>query len=139
MRAVVDTNVLVSALLRSGSPPAAVVHAMVRQVLEPVVCNAIMAEYRAVLPRPRLRLRTADIEELLALIEAQAQWVDVAAYDGHPPLPDPSDWPFIASALALGCPVITGNTRDFPARLGVRVISAREWVEAEASQSRLRP
>lgn len=132
MRAVVDTNVLVSALLRCDSPPAAVVQAMVRQVLEPVVCNAIMAEYRAVLPRPRLQLRTADIEELFALIETQARWVDVAAYDGHPLLPDPSDWPFIASALAVGCPVITGNARDFPARLGVRVMTAREWVEGEA-------
>lgn len=139
MRAVVDTNILVSALLRSDSPPAAVVRAMVRQVLEPVVCSAIMAEYRTVLPRPRLRLRTDDIEELLALIEAQAHWVDVPAYDGLPALPDPTDWPFIASALAVGCPVITGNARDFPAEHGVRVMSAREWVDVEASHSRFRP
>jgi predicted nucleic acid-binding protein len=139
MRAVVDTNTLVSALLRSDSPPAAVVDAMVRQVLEPVVCHDIMTEYRAVLPRPRLRLRAADIDELLALIEAQARWVDVPAYDGRPALPDPSDWPFIASALAVGCPVITGNARDFPTALGVRVMSAREWVEVEASGPRFRP
>lgn len=132
MRAVVDSNILVSALLRSDSPPAAVVRAIVRQALEPVVCTEIMAEYRTVLPRPRLRLRAADIDELLALIEAQAQWVNVPEYTGRPAVPDPADWPFIACALAAGCPVITGNARHFPAALGVRVMTAREWVEGVA-------
>lgn len=128
MRAVVDTNILVSALLRPDGPPGAVVRGLFVQALEPVVCREIVAEYRSVLPRRRLRLRAGDIGELLALIEAQAHWVEVPAYTGHPALPDPADWPFIACALAAGCPVITGNARDFPAALGVRVMSARGWV-----------
>lgn len=128
MRAVIDTNVLVSALLRPDSVPAAVLRQIAALALEPVVCREIMAEYRAVLPRRRLRLRPHDIEDVLALFEAQALWVEVPAYDGHPPLPDPTDWPFIACALAASCPVITGNTRDFPATLGVRVMTARELV-----------
>jgi predicted nucleic acid-binding protein len=71
MRAVIDTNILVSALLGAGSPPAAVLRQVAAQTLVPVVCSAITAEYHAVLPRPRLRLRAADVEELLALIEAR--------------------------------------------------------------------
>lgn len=130
MRAVVDTNVLVSALLRADTPPASVLRQIAAQALVPVVSAAIVAEYRAVLPRPRLRLRADDIEELLLLIEAQAQWVDVPAYDGRPALPDPADWPFIACALAAGCPVITGNARHFPKALGVSVVTAREWVDS---------
>jgi putative PIN family toxin of toxin-antitoxin system len=126
MRAVVDTNILVSGLLRPDGPPGAVVRQIVAQAIEPVVCDAVVAEYRAVLPRRRLRLRAADIAELLALIEAQALWVEIPPYDGQPALPDPADWPFIACALAAGCPVITGNARDFPAGLGVRVMAARE-------------
>jgi predicted nucleic acid-binding protein len=133
MHAVVDNNVLVSALLHPHSVPAAAVRSIARQHLEPVVCAAIMAEYRAVLPRPRLRLRAADVGELLALIEAQALWVDVAPYAGQPPLPDAADWPFVACALALGCPVVTGNPRHFPARLGLRVMTARQWVEQAAA------
>jgi putative PIN family toxin of toxin-antitoxin system len=129
MRAVIDTNILVSALLSAGGPPAAVVRQMVAQTLQPVVCMAIVDEYRAVLPRPQLRLRASDIDELLSLIEAQAAWVDVPAYSGQRPLPDPADWPFIACALAAGCPVITGNARDFPAALGVSVMTARQWVD----------
>lgn len=132
MRAVVDTNILVSALLRPEGPPGIVVRGLFVQALEPVVCREIVAEYRSVLPSRRLRLRAGDIEELLALIEAQARWVEVPAYTGHPALPDPADWPFIACAMAAGCPVITGNLKHFPRRLGVRVISAREWVEGVA-------
>jgi putative PIN family toxin of toxin-antitoxin system len=130
MRAVVDTHILVSGLLRPDGPPGAVLRQIVAQAIEPVVCDAIVTEYRAVLPRRRLRLRAADIEELLALIEAQALWVEMPAYSGQLALPDSADWPFIACALAAGCPVITGNARDFSAGLGVRVITAREWVEA---------
>jgi hypothetical protein len=44
-------------------------------------------------------------------------------------LPDPGDWPFIATALAADCPVITGNARHFPKRLGVEVMTARAWEE----------
>lgn len=128
MRAVVDTNILVSGLLRPDGPPAAVVRQIAAQAIELVVCDAIVAEYRAVLARRRLRLRTVDVEELMALIEAQALWVEARPYDGQPALPDPSDWPFIACALATACPVITGNARDFPAGLGVRVMTARQLV-----------
>jgi hypothetical protein len=109
-----------------------VVRGIARQLLEPVVCAAIMSEYRAVLPRPRLHIRGADIAELLALIVAQAVWVDVPPYAGQPPLPDATDWHFVACALAVGCPVVTGNAKHFPARVGVRVMTAREWVDREA-------
>ena len=55
---------------------------------------------------------------------------------GLPPPPadlrDNSDWPFMACAQAAGCPVITGNVRDFPAALGVRVMTAREWMGRRA-------
>jgi putative PIN family toxin of toxin-antitoxin system len=136
MRAVIDTNILVSALLGAGSPPAAVLRQVAAQTLVPVVCSAIMAEYHAVLPRPRLRLRAADVEELLALIEAQAVWVEVPRYLGQPPMPDETDWPFIACALAADCPVVTGNAKHFPEGLGLRVMTAREWVGTEGTAAR---
>lgn len=129
MLAVVDTNVLVSALLRPASPPGAVLQGIGQLRLTPVACAAIIAEYAGVLGRTRFGFDPADIRELLALIEQLAVWVEVPSYTGTPKLPDPADWPFIACALAAGCPVITGNTRDFPAELGVKVMTAREWVD----------
>lgn len=129
MRAVVDTNVLVSGLMGSIGPPWQVVMAMAAGQIRPVVCAGIVAEYHDVLPRPRLRLRPERAAELLTLIEQTAEWVTVPAFAGLPPLPDPDDWPFFAAARVAACPLITGNLRHFPAALGVRVMSAREWVD----------
>lgn len=131
MRAVVDTNVLVSALLRADSPPAAVLRGVVMGRLTPVVCPEVMDEYRAVLPRPRLGLAPNDVAELLLLMEQLADWVQVPAYSGAPMLPDVADWPFIACALAVRCPVITGNVKHFPAAAGVTVMTARQWLTAD--------
>ena len=130
MRAVVDTNVLVSGLMGTGSPTSRVVAGIATGQLRLVLCEDILAEYRAVLPRPHLRLRPDRVAELLTLVSQTADWVAAPPYPGLPPLPDPSDWPFIACALAADCPVITGNVKHFPAGVGVRVMTARGWVEA---------
>ena len=128
MRAVVDTNVLVSGLLGTSSPPWQVVTAIAAGQIRPVVCAEIMAEYRDVLARPRLRILPDRATELLRLIEQTADWVTVPAFAGMPPLPDPDDWAFFAAARVAACPLITGNLRHFPSDLGVRIVTASEWV-----------
>ena len=127
--AVVDTNVLVSALLKPEGAPAQVANALRNNALVPVVCAEIMAEYSAVLNRPKLRLPAADVAALLELIGLQARWVQITPYPSALQLPDPADWPFIACAMAAACPVITGNVKHFPAGLGVDVMTVRGWVD----------
>ncbi len=127
--AVVDTNVLVSALLKPGSLPAAVLQALRGGALLPVVCAEIVNEYAEVLRRPRLGLPAQDTAELLELLRLHARWVRISPYPPALKLPDRDDWPFVACALAAGCPVITGNVRHFPTRLGVEAITAREWLQ----------
>jgi putative PIN family toxin of toxin-antitoxin system len=129
MRAVVDTNIFVSGLLRPDGPPGAVVLAIAERRLTPVVCQAAMVEYGEVLRRRAFRFAAADVDALLAVTAELAIWVEVPAYTGAPDLPDPADWPFLACALAAQCPVITGNVKHFPGRLGVVVMTAREWVD----------
>lgn len=131
MRAVVDTNILVSGLLRAGSLPAAVLSDIVHGRLTPVVCGEILAEYREVLRRPRLGLHGGDVDAFVALVEHLADHVRVPPYIGALNLPDPTDWPFLACALAADCALITGNARHFPARLGARVVTARQWSSRE--------
>lgn len=128
MRAVVDTNILVSGLLSGSGPPAQVLAAITGGRLRPVVCEAILAEYAAVLPRPRLRIHPGRLQALLELIRLTADWVAIPPHTGHPPLPDLKDWPFVAAAQVAACPVITGNLKHFPPGLGVEVMTAREWV-----------
>lgn len=130
MRAVVDTNILVSGLMGTNSPPCRVVTAITAGWIRPVVCAAIVAEYRDVLPRARLRIRPDRAAGLLTLIEQTSEWVAVPAFPGHSPLPDPDDWPFFAAARLAACPLITGNLRHFPSGMGVRIMTAREWVGA---------
>jgi putative PIN family toxin of toxin-antitoxin system len=128
MRAVVDTNILVSALLRPGSPPDAVLQGMAARTLTPVLCDAIFEEYTAVLARPRFGFSTALVQELLHLLRQQVDWVSLPPYDGYPQLPDQADWPFVGCALAAGCAVVTGNLKHFPPEIGVPVYTARDWV-----------
>ena len=132
-RAVVDTNVLVSALLKRGSFPDVVAQGVRNGQLQPVVCEEIVREYVDVLRRPRLGLSQRYAMDLLEVFGAQAQWVRITPYLAALKLPDPGDWPFVATALAAECPVITGNTRHFPARLGLEVMTARQWAELPGS------
>ncbi len=127
--AVVDTNILVSALLKRDSIPDTVVRAVRDGALSPVVCAEIVDEYIDVLHRPRFGFLERDVTELLDLFAAQARWIHITPYLPVLKLPDPADWPFIAAALAADCPVITGNVRHFPKRIGVEVMTARQWVE----------
>ena len=128
--AVLDTNILVSALMRPDGPPGRVMAAVKRGELVPVLSQAILAGYEAVLQRPRLRLDAANVGA--ALVDLRAIGFVIPGDPPPPPpgLPDDTDWPFIACALAADCPVITGNARDFPQALGVRVMTAREWAGA---------
>jgi hypothetical protein len=90
----------------------------------------LIADWRRLSPRKQLSLHRNDIDQLLSLIEQMAERVAVPPYTGAPALPDPADWPFIACALAVGCPVVTGNARHFPKRTGVIAMTEREWVAA---------
>jgi putative PIN family toxin of toxin-antitoxin system len=130
--AVLDTNILVSALLRPEGPPGRVMEAVKHGELAPVFHETLYAEYLEVLRRPRLQLQASSIEAALDSLRSVGTLLrgDLPA----PPagLPDRSDWPFIACALSSRCPVITGNVKDFPAILGAEVMTAREWVELYA-------
>ena len=128
MRTVVDTNILVYALLRPGSPPDAVLQGMAARTLTPVLCDAIFEEYAAVLARPRFGFSTALVQELLHLLRQQVDWVSLPPYDGYPQLPDQADCPFVGCALAAGCAVLTGNLKHFPPAIGVPGYTARAWV-----------
>lgn len=127
--AVLDTNILVSALHNPQGPPGQVLAAVKAGLLQPVFCQAILDEYEQVLTRPRLRLDKAAVRVALEAMSHVGHVLEGALPPPPPGLPDPSDWPFMACTLVASCPVISGNARHFPAALGVGVISARAWVE----------
>ena len=59
--AVIDTNVLVSALLKSASIPGIVARESLEGQIIPLLNDEIIAEYRTVLSRPSKRPSTANL------------------------------------------------------------------------------
>lgn len=128
MRAVIDTNVLVSALINGKGSPGLVVDKIRTLALMPVVCPEILREYSAVLRRARFGFVPEQVDELLADMQGLALHArpEPITLSG---LPDPDDAPFIAAALWAACPVVTGNARHFPAETGVEVLSPAACLE----------
>ncbi len=129
MRVVVDTNVLVSGILRATGPPARIVEAIFAGTIEPVYDPQILAEYDDVLARAELGLPAALVGRLLTALETFG--IELIAPPWPLNLPDSDDAPFLAAAATADCPLVTGNLRHFPvgARRGVAVWTPRELVE----------
>jgi uncharacterized protein len=130
MRAVVDTNVLVSALLKPSGPPGQVLISILSRQLTVLYDDRILAEYHEVLHRSKFRLSMPEVEAMLGLIEEFGEY-----FSGHRldiVLPDETDLPFLEVATAgLADALITGNGKDFKPKKGrhnVRVISPAEFI-----------
>ncbi|MFM9913378.1 MAG: putative toxin-antitoxin system toxin component, PIN family [Methylophilaceae bacterium] len=125
MLAVIDTNVLVSAMLTTDGTSAQVLGAIRQGKLEPVLSHDIFLEYVKVLNRPKFGFDQSQVASLLEDMTTLALFVK-SPLRAMSNLPDPDDACFIAAALSAACPVITGNARDFPASTGVKILSPAE-------------
>ena len=128
MRVVLDTNVVVSGLLRPDGVPGLVVDYLFSGAFRALYDDRILGEYREVLARPRLDIAREDAAEVLAYLEANG--VAVRARPLSLALPDPDDLPFIEVAVAgNAAAVVTGNLAHFPAEvLPVPVWSPRVFL-----------
>ncbi len=122
MRLVIDTNVLVSALLKPAGPPGRILDAVVQGVIEPVYSLAILTEYDAVLTRRKFSFDPEDVAALLELVASEG-WPVARTARLDLPFHDPDDRKFYECAAAAGCPLVTGNARDFPTQGPVEILS----------------
>ena len=79
--AVIDTNVLVSAMLKWDSVPGNVLELAFSGVIVPLLNEAIMGEYQAVLSRPKFHLPESVIHDILAEIHHCGVFVDAPELD----------------------------------------------------------
>lgn len=126
MKIVLDTNVLVSAVLTPHGVSARVLDAVLAGAIELALDDRILDENRQVLARPKLGLAANAVHDLLAYLQGTAE--HVVAPPVKEPLPDEDDRPFLEVARATGAILVTGNPRDFPARVrrGVHVLGPAE-------------
>lgn len=128
LRAVIDTNLLVSATLKKESVPGLILDAVWQRRLVPVYSADILREYREVLSRPKFGFSAQEVRRLIEDITGLGKKV----YPSGQPLeeiPDPKDWPIIAAAIAGSCLVVSGNIRHFPPETGVITLTPREFFD----------
>ena len=132
MKVVLDTNVLVSGLMRASTPPGRLIDFVRAGSLVPVVDDRILDEYSEVLHRPELQayFTSADVESILDFMRRDADHVTCETVTRA--LPDPDDTPFLEVALAARAVLITGNARHFPVaqRANCLVLTPREFLGA---------
>jgi putative PIN family toxin of toxin-antitoxin system len=135
MKVVLDTNVIVSALINGKGTCGQILHLVFGGRLDLCVDERILHEYETVLPRPLFHMLPEDVNNALALIRFRAE--RTIALPLRVELPDRSDLPFLETASAMDAILVTGNTRHFPRheRAGVIVMTPREFLDFLRSAS----
>lgn len=128
--AVIDTNVLVSALLskHNDSATVQVIERMIIGEIVPVYSTEIMTEYREVLSRKKFKFPKEMINYLLSAVEKFGIMVEPTA--SNVILPDMKDLPFYEVVLEKkndGAYLVTGNLKHFPAK--PFIVTARQMLD----------
>jgi putative PIN family toxin of toxin-antitoxin system len=126
---VIDTNVLVSAVLKSHSVPGSIVELAFDGPIIPILNEAIEKEYREVLSRPKFHLPEDLIEGIMSTFHKRAIYVDAEHLDVE--LPDPKDLIFYEVVMEERkeeeAYLVTGNIRHFPNR--PFIVTPREMLD----------
>ena len=114
--AVIDTNVLVSALLKWDSVPGNVLQFTITGVVTPVLNEDILREYREVLLRKKFHFPESVVDTILDNLAAQAVFINEEKLDVN--LPDPKDVVFYEVVMEerknQDAFLVTGNLKHFP-------------------------
>jgi putative PIN family toxin of toxin-antitoxin system len=111
MRVVIDTNVVVSAILRDRLPETVLLFILARPDFEWVASPEILVEYREVLRRPKFALPDSILKQWDERFRAAiAEW----PIETSVPFPrDAKDAKFLACALAADADFLITGDRDF--------------------------
>jgi putative PIN family toxin of toxin-antitoxin system len=128
MKAVLDTNIIISALFWGGAPRRIVDLAAERR-FQAVTCPELLQELAAVLsddfgvPRERVAMVVRDV--------VSYSEVTIIASPATVPLRDPNDYPVVACAIGAGADFIITGDHDLLSLKethGVRVVSPRTFL-----------
>ncbi len=139
VRIVIDTNVLVSAILSPGGASREVLRRCLTGKTQPLISNALFLEYEDVLSRKEL-FETAPIgpddrAHLLDAVLSMCQWINIT-FLWRPNLPDESDNHLVELAVAGNAEwIVTGNVKDLATGEllfeGFRVATPAQWLREE--------
>lgn len=127
--AVIDTNVVVSAMLKADSMPALVL----KEVLVGNIClllnQEILDEYLEVLSRKKFHFSVETVINLVREIKKRAIFIDAMPTDES--LPDPDDAVFYEIVMEArketDAYLVTGNIKHFPEK--PYVVTPKEMID----------
>ena len=126
---VIDTNVLVSAMLKWNSIPGNILELTFDGPIIPLLNAAIIREYRDVLSRPKFHLTESIINDVLESIEGKGIYVDAETLEDE--LPDPKDRVFYEVVMEErkkeDAYLVTGNIKHFPTK--PYIVTPREMLD----------
>jgi len=136
MRVVLDTNILISGLVRHSTPPGRIVSAWREAQFELAVSAPMIEELQRVLHYPKIHklfakagLSDDSLEDFLDLLRLKAVVVDISAVTLPVEPRDVHDRPVIATMIAAEAEwLVTGDKRDLLS-LGLRnIVTARDFL-----------
>ena len=129
MRAVFDTNVVISGLLSATGTCGRLLDLVLESAIVLCLDSRILEEYREVARRPELGIDATDSCRVLDFLESSS--VPTVALPLPAMLPDMDDLPWLEVAAEEGVPLVTGNIRHYPkrSRCGVEVLTPRQFID----------
>ena len=116
--AVIDTNVLVSAMLKDRSVPWKIIMLVHFNVITPVLNDEILKEYKEVLLRNEFEFKEDDVEKEIDLIKSKG--IVLERLQSCEEFKDPKDVVFYEIVLSARCTMdaylVTGNMKHYPIR-----------------------
>ena len=110
---VLDTNVIVSAVLSPTGNPAKIVNMGLDKSIQLNISTGILAEYEEVLSRTEFDFSVEKRDTLLAGVKKNSVLVEPSV--SSIAMPDEDDRVFYDTAKESGAILVTGNTKHFPA------------------------
>jgi putative PIN family toxin of toxin-antitoxin system len=111
-KVVLDTNILVSALLTSGGPPAFIWDEVETKGIQALYSDKMYAEYEEVLHRPKFPFQKETADATLSAVLRNFTKITPGVSDI--PFVDESDRPFYDTAITENATLVTGNMKHYP-------------------------
>lgn len=127
MKIVLDTNVLVSAVLSPSGTPAEILSLVINE--EVILCydDRVLNEYRGVLGRERFGFDGEAVSALVSFLEQAGERVNATPLSLE--LPDPDDRVFFEVLESSRADyLVTGNTRHYHSLGDPRIVTPREFM-----------
>jgi uncharacterized protein len=128
MKIVIDTNVLVSAILKDRDPEDIILYIAAQPDFEWTVSSEILTEYKDVLQRDKFGLPADVLQTWFSLLDSLTSIIDPDVVPDFPR--DQKDAKFLACAFSSGADYFITGDRDFeqPLKIGnTTVLSVRQF------------